>query len=228
MTVAFPAIKSTKRGKTSLTSPASLPNLYADRAGKESAKAEAMRRLRGGHTVQDNLHRHSLAQFYQTPFDVAYEQLSKQRALRRLEQLFYECDEDGSGGMSLDELQQSLKQPAIMKTFAQLGVQPHQSEVIFRSMDKSKSGELTINAFIGGLTEMVDFEAGKELDIDMLRAGNQKTKKKQVWANFSPQQEAPRQPSTRQLHRAFMNSASAQALHPATATWRGDRTSCSL
>lgn len=171
---------------------------------------------------------HSIAQFYQTRYDVAYERLAKQRNLILLESLFNEADADGSGEMSLDEFRKALQNRQIQEAFSRLGVQPHQSELVFRSLDKTSRGELTIGEFMGGLTELVgDFDNGTELNIDLLRPGNRDRKK----TEGSPAHE-PRAVSLQELaagdtmlprvqvQRAFVQRASAQALHPATALKR--------
>lgn len=112
------------------------------------------------------------SQFYAKPFDTAYEELAKARNLRKLEVLFYEADADGSGEMSLDEFRKALRYPRIQRAFSVLGVQPHQSEPIFRFLDKRKTGELSITEFMTGLTDLVGTDidgTGKELDVDTLR-----------------------------------------------------------
>jgi len=112
-------------------------------------------------------------QFYSTPFDVAYEDLAKARNLYKLEALFVEADADGSGAMSHDEFRTAMRMPRIQRAFAALGVQPHQSQLVFKSLDKRKTGELSITEFMTGLTELVGTDSpdgtGKELDIETLR-----------------------------------------------------------
>lgn len=106
--------------------------------------------------------------FYAKPFDTAYEELAKARDLRKLEVLFEEADADGSGEMSLDEFREALRMPRIQRAFSALGVQPHQSEPIFRFLDKRKAGELSITEFMTGLTDLVGTDidgTGKELDV---------------------------------------------------------------
>lgn len=112
------------------------------------------------------------SQFYTRSFDTAYADLAKARNLRRLETLFVEADADGSGEMSFDEFRDALRVPRIQRAFSVLGVQPHQSEPIFRALDKQKKGELSITAFMSGLNELVGTDldgTGKELDVETLR-----------------------------------------------------------
>lgn len=179
------------------------------------------------------------AQYYQTPFDVAYQQLAKERNLRKLESLFFLADADGSGEMSLDEFRDALKIKTIKEAFAALGVQPHQSELVFKSLDKRKTGELSITEFMSGLTDLVGTDVdgtGKELDIEMLRPAYKAKQRhhshvKPV-AKSLPGQGPAMEAGTRggldlgpvhllpkvKVQRAFVHSASAQALHSATAS----------
>lgn len=123
----------------------------------------------------------SVSQFYQTPFETAYNDLAKQRNLHKLAGLFVEADTDGSGEMSLNEFHEALRKPRFQRTFSALGVQPHQSELVFMSMLHNNNGydikkvgteELSIHHFMEGLTQLVGASpdgTGKELDIDMLK-----------------------------------------------------------
>lgn len=195
---------------------------------------------------------HRLSQFFHAPFDISYELIAKQRNLRLLESLFYEADEDGSGTMDLDEFTKSLNNEKIKAAFSRLGIQPHQSELVFKTLDVHKRGELSIGEFMDGLHDIngdVDFSLqASELDVEMLRPGNRKRRadakaqedmkmkmtgsKSQTMGQSSnalalPPVDggassggaAPKGQIT-QLHRAFVHSALAQALHPATASKR--------
>jgi len=193
---------------------------------------------------------HRLSQFFNAPFDISYELIARARNLRVLESLFFEADEDGSGTMDLDEFTKSLNNEKIKAAFSRLGIQPHQSELVFKTLDVHKRGELSIGEFMGGLQEVVgdlDFSLqASELDCEMLRPGNRKrradakaledaktagsmSQKKGQSSNAlalppvdggaSSGGAAPKGQIT-QLHRAFVHSALAQALHPATASKR--------
>jgi len=182
-------------------------------------------------------------QFYSTPFDKAYEELAKARNLRKLELLFYEADTDGSGDMSLHEFREGLRCTRLQRAFAALGVQLHQSELVFRSLDKRGTGELTITEFMQGLTELVGTDVdgtGKELDIETLRPAYRSRQRSlsvcQKPSALSRSTSAPRLIHDEPKHnsnldlgpvhllpkvkvqRAFVHSASAQALHCAAAT----------
>jgi len=179
-------------------------------------------------------------QFYSTPFDVAYEELAKARNLNKIEKLFTEADADGSGEMSRQEFRDAMRCPSIMKAFACLGVQPHQSELVFKSLDKRKTGELTITEFMAGLQAMVGSApegSGKELDINTLRPAYRSRLKHlspcqsstaAVRSNSEPRLGNDGKGSSIDLgpvhllpkvavQRAFTHSVAAQALHSATA-----------
>lgn len=183
-------------------------------------------------------------QFYTKPFDTAYEELAKARNLRKLELLFYEADADGSGEMSLDEFRDALRMPRIQRAFSVLGVQPHQSEPIFKFLDKRKTGELGIGLFMTGLTELVGTDidgTGKEIDVETLRpAYRAKMKHHSHIFAMSPhgQRVSSMRPATApqqnaktasldlgpvhllpkvKVQRAFVHSASALALHAGNA-----------
>lgn len=188
-------------------------------------------------------HIYTPAQFYQAPFDTAYEKIAHARQLRKLESLFYEADEDGSGTLELDEFKNALKHAPIRKAFARLGIQRHQSELVFKTFDVKKTGELSIQEFMHGLHGVVgnlDFNAeAKELDIEVLKPRNRASARSEAVHNAAQSgAEAPRSSrrgvsrslgsaqslptlsgpgSQQQLQRAFVQSALASALHPATA-----------
>jgi len=183
-------------------------------------------------------------QYYSTSFDKAYEELARARNLRKLEVLFFEADADGSGEMSLDEFRDALRMPRIQRAFAALGVQPHQSELVFKSLDKRKIGELSITEFMTGLTELVGTDidgTGKELDIETLRPAYRAKqrnmsicqKRKGIVRPATVPKLMTESPAHKKsnldlgpvhllpkvkVQRAFVHSASAQALHSATAT----------
>lgn len=171
-------------------------------------------------------HTHGLRQFYQSPFDRSYAKIFQEKNLRLLESLFYEADEDGSGTMDVDEFTKSLCNENIRDAFSRLGIQPHQSDLVFRTLDVKRAGELSIQEFMDGLHTIVgelDFSAqAKELDIESLRPARRKKDGSEA-TNGSGHDKSGGLPaiisggSQQQLHRAFVHSALAQALHPATA-----------
>jgi len=184
------------------------------------------------------------SQFYTKSFDLAYADLAKARNLNKLEELFLEADADGSGTMSFGEFREALRIPRIQRAFSALGVQPHQSEPIFSFLDKKKTGELSITVFMEGLSELVGTDmdgTGKELDVETLRPSYKAKVKyhshyqpsvtsmaiskrfsrtKTPTSEFTPSQDlgpCHLLPQAK-VQRAFVNAASAQALHSATSS----------
>lgn len=114
-------------------------------------------------------------QLYQTDYLSAYSEATVRQELQQLEQLFIACDADGSGELSLEEFRNTFKQfPHLKQTFAGLGIQPHQSELVFKSMDKSGRGDLTIAEFIDGLQELLSCKGDGEIDLAQLRGRTSK------------------------------------------------------
>lgn len=118
----------------------------------------------------------SRPQCYSNAFEVAYREVAQQRNFKRLEALFIEADADGSGEMSLDEFRGALRNPWFQRSFSLLGVQPHQAEVVFKSMNNSSnSGEISIQAFMAGLENLVGADLDgppSDLDVQNLRPSN--------------------------------------------------------
>lgn len=123
--------------------------------------------------ILDPLHKAPVkAIHYQRSFEAAYQEIAEQRNYRRLENLFIEADIDHSAGMSLAELRKAWLKPWIRQTFSQLGVQPHQAEMVFKSMKKAGEHELSLHCFIRGLQSMVGTDLQRppqELDVQTLR-----------------------------------------------------------
>jgi hypothetical protein len=198
---------------------------------------------------------HGLAQFYNAPFDVAYGKIAQERNLRLLETLFNQADDDGSGMISVEEFSHSLNDDTIRETFSRLGIQPHQSELVFKAVDANKTGEVPISQFIDGLYAVVgglDLNAeANELDVSRIKVASPNKMKRETppaEKHMAPRSSNPtlgvptgsyssRRSSILQadpgragrvlpnisnvvsgdkLHRAFVHSALAKALLPAT------------
>lgn len=181
-------------------------------------------------------HLSASGQLYQVPFEEAYQQVAKQRNLQKLEELFAEADEDGSNAMSLSEFRRALRKPGIQRTFSTLGVQPHQSELIFMSMAKNEDDELSFQQFLTGLQSVVGTDVdgtGTEVDISMLRPTRaarlqregMRSAVSQSLASFSssplhsPLSSLPQA----RMHRSFIDTAQAKALLPPSASKQAQR-----
>jgi hypothetical protein len=140
---------------------------------------------------------HKSSQYYRAPYDTAYAHVQRERTLAVLENLFYEADEDGSAGVTLEEFRQCTMNLSCQKAFAQFGVQPHQAEMVYRALDKTKEGNLTIDQFMTGFIELIGHEFSNdqfELDIESLKPGRkrdknmtEKVKKTYVRTSSAPQ-----------------------------------------
>lgn len=131
-----------------------------------------------------SLQQHNPKQCYQASFEAAYRDIAKQRNFRRLENLFHEADVDRSGGMTLDEFRLALRKPWIQQSFSLLGVQPHQAEIVFKTMNKSTSKNLKegigIQDFMTGLENLVGGDLDgppRDLDVDMLKPSHKAREK---------------------------------------------------
>lgn len=184
--------------------PGSAPN----RKGGPKTAAGRLRRANSSAGMRCSPSDSAQEVFYAKPFSIAYKEVAMARNLRKLEQLFRESDDDGSGEISLDEFRKALRMPGTHRAFANLGIQPHQCEKIFVYLDDDKSGSLTIEEFITGLTDLVGTDidgTGTELDIEMLSAAY-KSKQKQL---KSQPKQTTRPSSTCQFQRQLSGSFSA-------------------
>merc|ERR1712232_443955 len=142
---------------------------------------------------------------YVQRFDMAYSKIAKQRQLRFLENLFYAADADNSGDVTLEEFHMALRSQRFRDAFSRLGVQPHQAELVFRSLDKDQSGELSISEFIEGILGVLgedNLENLVELNMESL------TSRGQCMAKCKPAFEGapviyPRPPSAGSTKRPF-------------------------
>eukprot|EP00429_Kryptoperidinium_foliaceum_P054854 CAMPEP_0176090694 /NCGR_PEP_ID=MMETSP0120_2-20121206/45421_1 /TAXON_ID=160619 /ORGANISM="Kryptoperidinium foliaceum, Strain CCMP 1326" /LENGTH=231 /DNA_ID=CAMNT_0017424575 /DNA_START=1 /DNA_END=692 /DNA_ORIENTATION=+ len=174
----------------------------------------------------------SRSQQFRRDFEDAYESLSRHRYLMRLEKLFLLTDIDGSGSVTIDELQEALRTHPAQAMFGSLGVQPHQAIMIFKAFDRNCDGELSRDEFISGVACLsgpgIDGCCSGEVDTDKLRPANFEKCFNTALHPRSATACAPpighrqlpevnaagsRSPS----YRAFVHSAVSQALHPASA-----------
>lgn len=210
-----------------------------------------------------------LSLYHQTPFEVAYERVARERNLRRLESMFTVADVDRSGNLSLDEFREAFKIDWVKRAFSTLGVQPHQSGVIFQRLVEREAdmtqgpsphpGELSIGGFVDCLGAILGRD-GAELELSKLRRqvhkplpggnrsqqspnggfnapprpwGTASTGSIHLWATASGDRRHGGQRASlptaslgspigsgQDVHRTFVQSASAAALHSATASRR--------
>jgi hypothetical protein len=86
----------------------------------------------------------------QREFLVEKQILQKQRWCREMKELFMSLDTDGSGGMSLEEIQECLSDARVESYFQALGLEPHDAEQLFFHLDRDLSGEVSLDEFLQG------------------------------------------------------------------------------
>lgn len=170
---------------------------------------------------------------YHQPFEVAYERIAKERNIKRLAELFHEADSDGSCSLSLDEFREAMRKPGVQRTFSILGIQPHQSELMFRMMCEPGK-ELSIQNFITGINRIVGTDidgSGVQLCAEMFRPTKEAQEQRQNLVGAKSFNKPKMRVKTsagaylgpvdklsgEAILRAFRSSASSQALSPATA-----------
>jgi len=80
----------------------------------------------------------------------AYSRIEEARKLSRLEKMFLEADTDGSGDVSLEEFKKCVNKEGMRNLFSDLGIQPHESIKIFKSMQNGE-GEVRVKDFMAAL-----------------------------------------------------------------------------
>lgn len=156
----------------------------------------------------------SFGKCYEKPFHVAYEDIAIQRNLRKIENLFFQADEDGSGRLDLDEFHKALKHPQMRGSFAAVGVQPHQATIAFDAFDQTRSGQLNLEEFMSGLRSISapgSDGTSPDFNVKMLRA----VRRRRVEAASRPSTAPVPRTTSAGRDRVFLQKAIAQALHPA-------------
>mmetsp|Transcript_86362 Transcript_86362/g.241678 ORF Transcript_86362/g.241678 Transcript_86362/m.241678 type:complete len:230 (+) Transcript_86362:118-807(+) len=206
-------------------SPAGLPQGLAPQNGGASLLSTT-RSSRLGSPVEVAYHK---SHEFQRNFEDAYEGLSRNRNIVRLERLFLLTDVDGSGDISVEEFCSALRLAPTQAMFARLGIQPHQAMLFFKAFDTNGDGMLSLEEFLNGLMRLCSPDAEgcctSEIDTDMLRAAN--FNKPSPIDTSSPKAASKVKPcqlpdlnliTQDRLQRAFVHSALSQALHPVSAS----------
>merc|ERR1719401_746791 len=84
-----------------------------------------------------------------------------------MEELFEELDHDGSGEISLVELQRHMHQPKVSSYFSALNLDVKQVKQLFHLIDFDHSGAIDKDEFIIGCTRLRG--EAKELDVAILQ-----------------------------------------------------------
>jgi hypothetical protein len=100
-------------------------------------------------------------------FVIQTEMEGKREFIRTMHLLFVELDHDGSGEISLEELQGHMLVPKVEAYFKHLDLDVSQAKKLFRLMDLDKSGTISREEFIVGCSRLRG--EAKELDIAILQ-----------------------------------------------------------
>mmetsp|Transcript_26639 Transcript_26639/g.35900 ORF Transcript_26639/g.35900 Transcript_26639/m.35900 type:complete len:282 (+) Transcript_26639:1-846(+) len=86
----------------------------------------------------------------QRDFLVQKETELKERYLAEMRDLFMEMDEDGSGTVSLEEVNAYFVDPRVQSYFAALGLDSADTERLFRLLDCDDDGDVSVDEFLDG------------------------------------------------------------------------------
>ncbi|CAE6968933.1 Scn11a [Symbiodinium natans] len=86
----------------------------------------------------------------QREFIIEREREIKEKYVRELQDLFLEMDEDASGTLTAEEMQQLVKDPKMSAYFSALGFEAHDCIRLFSLLDTDGSGSVDIEEFLDG------------------------------------------------------------------------------
>lgn len=87
----------------------------------------------------------------------------RMRILNHLREFFEQSDEDGSGTLTIDEVQQAMKDPEAMNKLKLIDLPLEDPHEIFSLLDVDQSGELSIDEFISGCMRIKGNAKSKDL-----------------------------------------------------------------
>mmetsp|Transcript_108700 Transcript_108700/g.350927 ORF Transcript_108700/g.350927 Transcript_108700/m.350927 type:complete len:598 (+) Transcript_108700:68-1861(+) len=86
----------------------------------------------------------------QRDFLIQKEMELKEKYCNEMRALFAEMDSDGSGSVSFLEVQQYLEDPRVQGYFTALGLDPNDTERLFKLIDTDNTGDVDIGEFLDG------------------------------------------------------------------------------
>merc|ERR1712048_611886 len=86
----------------------------------------------------------------QREFLVQKEMELKEKYVAEMRSLFAEMDDDGSGYVTLEEIQEYFEDPRVQSYFQALGLDTHDSERLFKLIDNDGSGDVSVDEFLEG------------------------------------------------------------------------------
>jgi voltage-gated sodium channel len=87
----------------------------------------------------------------------------RMRVLNHLREFFEQSDEDGSGTLTVEEVQQAMKDPEAMNKLKLIDLPLEDPNEIFALLDVDQSGELSIDEFISGCMRIKGNARSKDL-----------------------------------------------------------------
>merc|ERR1712156_764916 len=90
----------------------------------------------------------------QREFVAAKEEEFKQQHIKEVANLFFVSDTDGSGTVSLQEIQECFSDPVVIAFFTALDLDVDDTERIFQLIDRDASGSVDIQEFIEGCMKL--------------------------------------------------------------------------
>merc|ERR1711871_1460342 len=87
----------------------------------------------------------------------------RMRILNHLREFFEQSDEDGSGTLSVEEVQAAMNDPEAMKSLKLIDLPLEDPHEIFSLLDVDQSGELSIDEFISGCMRIKGNAKSKDL-----------------------------------------------------------------
>jgi len=87
----------------------------------------------------------------------------RMRILNHLREFFEQSDEDGSGTLTIEEVQQAMKDPEAMNKLKLIDLPLEDPHEIFALLDVDQSGELSIDEFISGCMRIKGNAKSKDL-----------------------------------------------------------------
>jgi len=120
-------------------------------------------------------------------YQIEKEMEVKEQLLEELQETFMRLDQDGSGDLSLEEVEEMLRDPEISAYFHLLGLNAVQSERLFRLLDTENCGRINIREFMEGCIRLKG--PARSIDIHSL-LNDIKTLKKAVEDSRRVQREA--------------------------------------
>merc|ERR1712137_639306 len=80
----------------------------------------------------------------------AFEEEKKEQLIKQMADLFFYLDSDGSGGVTLEEFQEQVENPVMMRFLKRVDLVPEDVEMAFSILDKDGSGEIDAEELVSG------------------------------------------------------------------------------